>query len=47
MSRRGRAGHIELPKSSLMLWKFPFVEEAESAHAEGEYWRDRGHSSEE
>ena len=30
-----------------MLWEFPFVEEAESAHAEGEYGRDRGRGSEE
>ena len=47
MSRRGRAGHVELPKSSLMLWELPFVEEAESAHAEGEYRRDGRGCSEE
>ena len=47
ISRRGRAGHVELPESSLMFWEFPFVEEAESAHAEGEYRRDGGRSGEE
>lgn len=47
MSRRGRPGRVELPESSLMLCEFPFVEEAESAHAEGQYRRDGGRSSEE
>lgn len=47
MSRRGRAGHVELPEGSFVLWKFPFVEEAESAHAEGKDRRDRGRSGEE
>ena len=47
MSRRGRARHVKLPESSFVLRKFPFVEETESAHAEREYRRDGGRSSEE
>ena len=47
MSRGGRAGHVELPESSFVLWEFPFVEEAEGAHAEGEDGRDRGRGGEE
>lgn len=30
-----------------MLWELPFVKEAESAHAEGQYRRNGGRSSEE
>ena len=47
MSRRMRAGYVELPESSLMLREFPFIEKSKSAHAEGEYRRDGGRSSEE
>ena len=47
MPRRRRAGHIELPKGSLMLGELPFVEEAKSTHTEGEYWRYGGHGGEE
>ena len=46
MSRRRRAGHVELSESSLVLWELPFVEKTESAHAEGEYWRDGGRGGE-
>ena len=32
------AGHVELSEGTFVFGKFPLVEEAEGAHAEGEDW---------
>lgn len=47
MTRRGRAGHVELSEGSLVLREFPFIQEAECAHAKGEDGWHGGRSGEE
>ena len=42
-----RPGHVEFPERFLVFGELPFIEEAESAHAEREHGRDGGCGCEE